>query len=187
MTSGAAQNAGRRSCPPAWPAAQSAELASWIDTDIEYTDLQAGMARKRGELADFLGKIRSDERLLDVGCGPVSLLTVLPPAAEKVAVDSLIDAYAARYPRSPDVRYAKQVSEALEFPDNHFDRVCCLNALDHFRDPFASLAEMSRVLRRGGTLLLEYENTSPLVRWACRRGYRPPLNRFHPHHLSSPV
>ncbi|MCP3956087.1 MAG: hypothetical protein GY697_28315, partial [Desulfobacterales bacterium] len=47
--------------------------------------------------------------------------------------------------------------------------------------------EMSRVLRRGGTLLLEYENTSPLVRWACRRGYRPPLNRFHPHHLSSPV
>ena len=93
----------------------------------------------------------------------MSLLSVLPAARKKIAVDTLIEAYEAKYPRCGTVRYEKQQSETLAFDDSYFDMVFCLNALDHFADPGASLAEMIRVMRSEGTLLLEYENTTPLA------------------------
>ena len=45
-------------------------------------------------------------------------------------------------------------AQHLPFPDDTFDAVCCLEALEFMPDPGGVLAEMSRVLRPGGTFLV---------------------------------
>jgi SAM-dependent methyltransferase len=42
---------------------------------------------------------------------------------------------------------------SLPLPSNSFDRVFCINAIHHFTDKFAFLAEAQRVLRPGGRIL----------------------------------
>lgn len=60
----------------------------------------------------------------------------------------------------PIVRAA---GEALPFPAEAFDLVCCWDVLEHVQSPQAVLSETCRVLRTGGVLLLTVMN-----RWAFR-------------------
>lgn len=46
-------------------------------------------------------------------------------------------------------------TERLPFPDEHFDRVLVVDALHHFADPRLAVAELIRVLKPGGRLLIE--------------------------------
>ena len=46
-------------------------------------------------------------------------------------------------------------TERLPFPDKHFDRVLVVDALHHFADPRLAVAELIRVLKPGGRLLIE--------------------------------
>jgi SAM-dependent methyltransferase len=54
----------------------------------------------------------------------------------------------------------------LPFPDGRFDAVVCVGVIDRLPDPEAPLAELGRVLRPGGTLLVSFPNaSSPWARW----------------------
>lgn len=48
----------------------------------------------------------------------------------------------------------QQVADQLPFPNNQFDLVTCLEALEFFPSDTAALQEMVRVLKPGGTLLV---------------------------------
>jgi demethylmenaquinone methyltransferase/2-methoxy-6-polyprenyl-1,4-benzoquinol methylase len=53
-------------------------------------------------------------------------------------------------------------AEKLPFPDRYFDRVCVAFGLRNMTDKAAALAEMRRVLRPGGRLLvLEFSRVHP--------------------------
>jgi 2-polyprenyl-3-methyl-5-hydroxy-6-metoxy-1,4-benzoquinol methylase len=54
----------------------------------------------------------------------------------------------------PNLRYSVQDSEALTFADASFDVVTSLEVIEHVSRPKAMLAEIARVLRPGGTLVL---------------------------------
>lgn len=56
----------------------------------------------------------------------------------------------------------------LPFPDDSFDAVTCLEALEFLPDARATLAEMTRVLRPGGILLVS-NRIGPGVRWMSGR------------------
>jgi ubiquinone/menaquinone biosynthesis C-methylase UbiE len=45
---------------------------------------------------------------------------------------------------------------AMPYPAGHFDAVVNISMLEHLRDPRAAVAEMLRVLRPGGTLVLGF-------------------------------
>jgi SAM-dependent methyltransferase len=65
------------------------------------------------------------------------------------------------------VTLVRGFAEALPFRDGQFARVLCESALDHVADPPRAIAEMARVLRRDGRLLVGFVNYgSPTVRTA---------------------
>jgi len=69
--------------------------------------------------------------------------------------------------------WVRSWSDALPFRDGSFDGVICKGALDHFDRPLEAIAEMARVTRREGRVVLAIANFESL---SCRvaRG----LDRF---------
>jgi SAM-dependent methyltransferase len=102
--------------------------------------------------ADFAG-VGSNERLLDVGCGPGALTSELvrrSPASLVAAVDPSPPFIAATGQRFPDVDVRLASAEDLPFEDSLFD-VSLTQLVVHFMtDPAAGLREMGRVTRSGG-------------------------------------
>jgi SAM-dependent methyltransferase len=64
------------------------------------------------------------------------------------------EAFAAAFGDIPGVRFVEMDAHHLAFPDGSFDTACVSNSLHHFADPAPVLAEMLRVLRPGGYLVV---------------------------------
>lgn len=100
------------------------------------------------------------ERALDVACGP-GLLTLALAArtGEAVGLDAtpaflrLAREEAARRGLG-GVRFEEGDAEALPFPEACFDLATCRAAFHHFPRPERVLAEMRRVVRPGGRLVV---------------------------------
>jgi ubiquinone/menaquinone biosynthesis C-methylase UbiE len=100
--------------------------------------------------------------VVDVGFGGGYTLERLAPLVrpERVAgveiSESMISALRARTGDAFDLHLAD--AAALPFPDASFDRVLSVNTIYFWPDPARVLAEMSRVLRPGGRLVLGYRS-----------------------------
>ena len=68
-------------------------------------------------------------------------------------------------PHVPAPAWVRGWSDALPFDDDAFDASFCKGAMDHFDDPEAAVAEMARVTRRDGRVVLAIANFDSL---ACR-------------------
>lgn len=88
--------------------------------------------------------------LLDLGCGQVPLYSAYEANVKSV---TCVD-----WPGSPhDVGHADilcDVNEPLPIESDLFDTVICSDVLEHLHSPSVTLAEISRVLRPGGKLIL---------------------------------
>jgi SAM-dependent methyltransferase len=63
------------------------------------------------------------------------------------------------------IELVRGIAETLPFPDRTFDRVLCESAVDHLANPARGIAEMARVLRPDGRLVVGFVNYgSPNVR-----------------------
>ncbi len=49
--------------------------------------------------------------------------------------------------------------ENLPFADDSFDNIVCVGSVINYCDALAAISEMSRVLRKGGNLILEFESS----------------------------
>ncbi|MEZ4279287.1 MAG: class I SAM-dependent methyltransferase [Myxococcota bacterium] len=65
----------------------------------------------------------------------------------------------------PGPRWVRGWADALPFADGSFDAAFCKGALDHFDDPETAIAEMARVTRPSGLVVLAIANFDSL---ACR-------------------
>lgn len=93
-------------------------------------------------------------KALDVGCASGGFLEALRRRGWEVAgVESnAVVAEHARASLGLDV-FAGELEEA-GFPENAFDLVTMWHVLEHVHDPLATLDEIARIIRPGGTLLL---------------------------------
>jgi demethylmenaquinone methyltransferase/2-methoxy-6-polyprenyl-1,4-benzoquinol methylase len=130
--------------------------------DLMNDAMSAGLHRLWKRFAVEVSGVRAGDRVLDVagGSGDMSrlfakkvgssgqvILTDINSSMLSVGRDRLIDDGAAAPALQCD-------AEKLPFPDNHFDCVCVAFGLRNMTHKEAALAEMQRVLKIGGRLLV---------------------------------
>jgi len=102
----------------------------------------------------------SGGRILDVATGNGNFIHALDATlkdyAEIIGIDTS-DQFAAIFEQAFEgkpVHYLQMDGEKLDFPEASFDTVCIANSLHHLTDLPSVLAEMQRVLKRGGWLII---------------------------------
>lgn len=107
------------------------------------------------------GRARRPGRVLDLATGGGHTALAFAGIARAVVAYDVTDSIVATARRfiaergAAKVGYAAGDVAALPFADGAFDLVTCRMAAHHFAEPAATLREMCRVLRAGGTLLLQ--------------------------------
>jgi SAM-dependent methyltransferase len=107
----------------------------------------------RGQLLDFIGN--AEGNALDVGCGEGRVSRAIKECGYRVTAADPVEAFvaAARDAESAgDYRIAPVTS--LPFEDHSFDLVVAYNVLMDVDDVPAAVKEITRVLRRSGTLIV---------------------------------
>ena len=107
-------------------------------------------------IADFRDRLQPASRLLDAAAGEGRNLRLLRQfgAAELHALDSsahALEKIPVDLKRQVCCRHASL--RATGYPDNYFDGVALLDAIETIPDPNAVLAEIARILKPGGLLL----------------------------------
>ena len=110
------------------------------------------------------------ERVLDVGCGNGDALDRAGGDFLAVGIDIDHDALSAGSALFPQVRLFRATAEALPFKDGSFDAVLSRVALPLMNIP-PVLAEIARVVRRGGEVWLAFHRFS-YVRSELRKSLR---------------
>jgi len=127
---------------------------------------------------------RPGGQVLDVGCGPGVLVGPLVAlGCEFMGVDpspTMIEEARQRWTGTPGVRFETGLAEDLDVPDASFDAVVCTGVIERVADDGRALAEMARVLRPGGSLLLSAPHRwSPNLQWRDRVFY-PAVDALRP-------
>lgn len=130
----------------------------------------------------LLAEVAGGDRVLDLGCGDGAFAAALTGAGAVVtAVDVSGEAVRRARRRAPGAQ-VELVAEGGELPfaEDAFDLVWCGETLEHVADVAGLLAEVRRVLRWGGTLLVTTPNVPRLgVAVEALRG-RPLEERLDP-------
>lgn len=112
---------------------------------------KGGEERMRFRAATRLARVAPGSAVLDIGCRDGGLRRWLPPGVRYQGMD-ITPEFA-----GPDI-VIRDVSDGIPFEDGAFDFVFCIEVLEHVPNPWGALAEMHRVLRPGGVLVLSVPN-----------------------------
>ena len=142
---------------------------SQVDTDPEVAALIAALdeqsslpaiQRLRSTAAELL-RPQPGHRLIDAGCGTGEvvreLARIVATAGAVVGVESssvMLAEARRRAHASPSVEFAQGDITALEFADATFNGAICERVFQHLDDPAAALAELVRVTRPGGRIVV---------------------------------
>lgn len=109
--------------------------------------------RRLARLMEFLGP-RRGERVLDVACGP-GIVTRTLEQEGLVAIGIDVTREMVQEAVAAGGRFVQGDVRRLPFADRTFDVGVCRNSFHHFTEPAAMMAEMTRVLRPGGRVVVE--------------------------------
>jgi ubiquinone/menaquinone biosynthesis C-methylase UbiE len=128
----------------------------FAETAPAIAEVQDRRAAETEERLTQLLDLSGDERALDVGTGAGALALGLASLVQGViGVDIVPELLEEARKRAPaNVEFADGDAYELPFPSDAFDLVSTARTLHHVQRPELVLAEMNRVLRPGGTMLV---------------------------------
>lgn len=88
--------------------------------------------------------------LIDLGCGKVPLYHVYNKHVEKV---TCVD-WANTFHKNSHLDIIQDLNEALKIPDDNCDTIILSDVLEHIREPKFLMAEIARVLRKDGKVIM---------------------------------
>jgi SAM-dependent methyltransferase len=149
-----------------------------------YRDLVADPAHAvlayRSDLEPYRVRLAAASgRVLDIGGGNGLVRHVLPRDVDYVSVDPLLEwldeswnVVADEFPclREP-LQFVRGVAEQLPFADRIFDTVLSFWSLNHCANPQRAIAEVARVIRPAGRLIVVLEEVEPPWRDILNRAY----------------
>jgi ubiquinone/menaquinone biosynthesis C-methylase UbiE len=146
-------------------------------------DLQIGpntraMARERLQREAKLG------HSVEFGCGTGFNTAVLAARSDRLVATDLASGMleiAHQNTNAANVTFRQEDCQRTSFSDSQFD-TAFLGLVLHFTDPPKALAEMHRILKPGGTLIIYNPDPNPLQRWDrfrwLARGYFYGITRY---------
>lgn len=147
-----------------------AQADQWWSDDVRWVrtlrNMVPGRLRFFERYTDWAG-----QDVLDLGCaGGFMAEALAEKGAQVTGIDPAAQAIDAARTHAEasglQIQYDVGVGEALPYPDQSFDRVVCVDVLEHVSDLTAVLAEVKRVLRPGGVFLFDTINRNPVSRLA---------------------
>lgn len=121
-----------------------------------------GMAEEV-RIARLLMALSHGDAVLDLACGPGNFSREFARAVTDTGLVVGVDASRTMLERAADdversgvrnLALIRAAGDDLPFRDDSFDAVCCFAALHLFAEPFAALAELTRVLAPGGRIAI---------------------------------
>ena len=146
-----------------WRLAQFLELRWWRRylQQLNWPDyVEAKRVHWRKVLIQMELQLLPGEQVLDAGCGPAGIFTILE--AQKVdAIDPLLEAYEKKLPnfrlnQFPYVHFQGMMLEQLDQMEV-YNHVFCLNAINHVADLEKATQRLVQSLKPGGTLLISID------------------------------
>ena len=147
---------------------------------------------RRRSITDALAP-QLEESLVDVGSGPgnqiAEIAPMVGPTGEVVGVDpedSAIDIASQRCRDLPNVRFEQASLPALPFEDGTFDAVMSSQVFEYLEDVTTALAEIRRILRPGGRVLIHDTDWGALLWHASDRDRMARILSLWDGHLADP-
>lgn len=144
-----------------WQASQAKTIARWkkrspnVDREEQEKNLLPILLRYADDYPE-------DGHILEIGCGPICLSQYLPQE-HKTYLDPLIDDFRRQFPGMlPEGELLAATAERINKPAESFDMVICLNTISFSLNPELVMHEIERVLKPGGTLIVDMRTHSPL-------------------------
>lgn len=122
---------------------------------------------------DILEELEKEtwEHLLDAGCGPAPMITLLAekyPKRHYTGIDltpKMIEQ--AKKKNIPNAEFIVGDCEKLPFEENSFDAIICANSFHHYPNPQEFFNSVHKVLKPNGRLILRDYTGSNLMLWLC--------------------
>ncbi|MEX0716974.1 MAG: class I SAM-dependent methyltransferase [Planctomycetaceae bacterium] len=160
--------------PPEYYGTAGAKFTPWVETLVRRTAARSAKQLVRG--------LPRGACVLDVGCGRGVLLGTLADLGMEVHGFEVSDSAAAGADPRAEIRIAPDLNDA-EYPAERFDLVVIWHVLEHVYDPRRTIAEIHRVLKPGGRVVVAVPNFSSWqARWAGPAWFHLDLPR-HLHHF----
>lgn len=106
------------------------------------------LIRKIMETMNFSAK----DKVLDYGCGSGDITQAISTQAPNViGVDINVANAKKKY---KEIDFREQKNQKLNFADNYFDKIVCVNVIEHVHDYYFLLKEFKRVLKENGEIFI---------------------------------
>lgn len=111
---------------------------------------------------------KKEVKIADLGCGPICTLGNMWGGVKiTIYASDILQPEYAKILQELNCQLITPVEyqdmENLTYPDEFFDLVHCINALDHTKDVQKALSEMKRVCKKGGYIYLRHGHNQKTV------------------------